>query len=148
MNTPPMVSIILLNWNQHALTAACLDSLRKTTYAQKEVIIVDQASTDGSVEYFERNYPEAILIANSANTGFTGGNNQGMKRASGDYFLVLNNDTEVEPDFLEPLILAADHDEHVGACGPLIRYHAHPEYVQYAGGPRSIDLMQIGRAHV
>ncbi len=142
MTQKPKVSIILLNWNQYALTASCINSLKQCTYPAIEIIVVDQASHDNSVSLLKAQYPEVRLIENVKNTGFTGGNNQGMKIATGEYFLLLNNDTEVESDFLEPLVTAARNKENVGACSPLIRYYSNPEYIQYAGGPREIDLIR------
>ncbi len=142
MTQKPKVSIILLNWNQYVLTASCIDSLKKCTYPNIEIIVIDQASHDNSVALLKAHYPETLLIENSKNTGFTGGNNQGMKIATGEYFLLLNNDTEVNSDFLDPLVSAAKNKENVGACSPLIRYYSNPEYIQYAGGPQVIDLIR------
>jgi GT2 family glycosyltransferase len=138
----PKVSVILLNWNQYALTASCINSLRRCTYPNIEVIVVDQASEDGSADKLTINYPEITLIANDANTGFTGGNNQGMKAATGEYYLLLNNDTVVHPSFLEPMIDALESDPVAGACSPLIRFYSAPKYIQYAGGPERIDLIR------
>ncbi len=142
MTLHPKVSIILLNWNQYELTAACINSLRRCTYPNMEVIVVDQASRDGSAERLQINYPEVKLIANRVNTGFTGGNNQGMKAALGEYFLLLNNDTVVHQSFLEPLVDALENDPHAAAASPLIRFFFNPTFIQYAGGPEKIDLIR------
>lgn len=138
----PKVSIILLNWNQYALTAACLQSLRRCSYRHIEIIVVDQASTDGSADRLSINFPEVMVIANTKNTGFTGGNNQGMRAATGEYYLLLNNDTVVHPGFLEPLVDAMENDPFAGAASPLIRFYAAPKFIQYAGGPERIDLIR------
>ncbi len=142
MTLHPKVSIILLNWNQYELTAACINSLRLCTYPNMEVIVVDQASKDGSAERLQINYPEVKLIANRVNTGFTGGNNQGMSVAHGKYFLLLNNDTIVHPSFLEPLVDALENDPRAAAASPLIRFFFNPTFIQYAGGPEKIDLIR------
>ena len=138
----PKVSIILLNMNQPALTIACLRSLQQCTYPNIEIIVVDQASKDDSVELIGKQFPMVKLIANKINNGFTGGNNTGMREAAGDYFFLLNNDTEVDPGFLEPLIEELELNQLAGAASPLIRFFQNPDKIQYAGGPESIDLIR------
>jgi GT2 family glycosyltransferase len=128
--------------NQHALTSACIDSLLKATYKNIEIIVVDQNSHDQSSEILRNRYPSVTIIANTNNTGFTGGNNQGMKISTGKYFLLLNNDTEVEPGFLEPLVDLFEQDPTIGAASPLIRFYHSPDHIQYAGGPETIDLVR------
>ncbi len=142
MTHTPKVSVILLNWNQYALTAACINSLKECTYPNIEIVVVDQASHDNSVALLQECYPEITLIQNAKNTGFTGGNNQGMSAATGEYFLLLNNDTEVNPSFLEPLVEALESDATAAAASPLIRFFFTPSFIQYAGGPESIDLIR------
>lgn len=139
----PRVSIILLNMNQPALTVDCIKSLQKCTYPNIEIIVVDQASKDNSVEILSQ-FSDIKLIASKINLGFTGGNNLGMQQATGDYFFLLNNDTEVAPKFLEPLIEALEADENAGAASPLIRFYMNTMKIQYAGGPNRIDLI-MGR---
>jgi len=73
------------------------------------------------------------FVLNSENEGYAGGNNRGMEKADGDYFLLLNNDTEVDPDFLGPLVEMAEKDPRVGVLSPKILYYDVPERVQYAG---------------
>ena len=138
----PKISIILLNMNQPALTVDCIKSLQRCTYPDVEIIVVDQASKDNSVELIGKQFPDVKLIVNKINNGFTGGNNTGMRDATGDYFLLLNNDTEVEPGFLEPLIEALELDRQAGAASPLIRFFQNPDKIQYAGGPEKIDLIR------
>lgn len=135
------VSIILLNMNQPALTMACIDSLKKVTYPNVEIIVVDQNSSDRSVELLSA-IPNINFIASKMNLGFTGGNNLGMQKASGDFYLLLNNDTEVEAGFLEPMVMALSNDTQAAAASPLIRFYSHPEFIQYAGGPEKIDLIK------
>lgn len=139
----PKVSIILLNLNQADLTLDCIASLKKCSYSNIEIIVIDQNSKDNSAERLA-DIPGIIFIASKTNLGFTGGNNLGMKRATGDFFLLLNNDTEVHPDFLQPLVDALLIDSHAGAASPLIRYYHQPDYIQYAGGPDRIDVV-LGR---
>lgn len=136
----PKVSVILLNLNQPLLTIDCVKSLQRCLYPNIEIIVVDQASSDDSLELLSP-LKNIKLIASKTNLGFTGGNNLGMKEATGAYFLLLNNDTEVHPEFLEPLVAALEDDPSAGAACPLIRFYSNPEKIQYAGGPQNIDLV-------
>ncbi len=107
------VGIVLVNYNGLKFMPACLETLKRVDYAEFEIIIVDNASSDGSAEWTEQNYRELNLIRLEQNTGVVGGNNAGMQWciANGcDYVLLLNNDTEVEPDFLSKLMCHADQN--------------------------------------
>ncbi len=100
----PLVWIIIVNWNGKADTLACLASLRKVSYQPRHILIVDNASTDGSVEAIRAQFPEVEVLVNERNERFARANNQGMKKAlaaGADFVLLLNNDTEVAPDFLD-----------------------------------------------
>ncbi len=134
LNKEPLVNIV-------RLTVACVESLQKCTYPDLEIVLIDQASKGNSVEIFEKKFPNIKFIASKTNLGFTGGNNLGMREATGEYLFLLNNDTEVEPGFLEPLIDALEKDPTAGAGSPLIRFFQNPMKIQYAGGPDRIDLV-------
>lgn len=112
------VSILVVNYNTCQLTLDCLQSV----YASKsqyryEVIVIDNHSSDGSVEAIRAAYPEITLIANKNNTGFAKANNQGMEVASGRYVLLLNSDTLVQPDTLDTMIQFMDTHPEMGASG-------------------------------
>lgn len=135
MNATPHVALIILTWNGKAHTLACLASLAKVDYANHSLIVVDNGSTDDTVEAVRRVYPGVTLIENGANLGFAEGNNVGIRDALGrraDYILLLNNDTEVAPDFLSILVNAAERNG-AGVYGPKIYYHAEPERIWCAG---------------
>ncbi len=117
----PKVSIIVLNWNGKKFLKNCLDSLQKLTYTSIEIIVVDNNSKDGSLEFVKKNYPKIILVENKENYGFAKGNNIGYKKAKGEYILILNNDTVVTPDFLNPLVETFKKDSHIGCLQPQIR---------------------------
>src|SRR5690349_8200220 len=104
MNQAPRVSIITINYNQTNVTAALLESLRYVTYPDVEVIVVDNGSPDDATAVITKNYPEVTFIRSDMNLGFAGGNNLGIKAATGQYLFFLNNDTEVDPGFLEPMV--------------------------------------------
>jgi len=113
------LSVIIVNWNTRELLERCLCSVYRTeTALQAEVIVVDNASGDGSVEMVASRYPEAILIANPENRGFARANNQAMERATGDYLLLLNPDTEVLGHALSEMIEYADQHPEVAVVGP------------------------------
>ena len=133
----PNVGIVIVNWNGKQVTLECLESLRLVTYANHTVILVDNGSTDGSREAIAKGFPEVTLIDSGSNLGFSGGNNIGIKRAlddGADAVLLLNNDTVVAPDFLEPLVAALTSDSMIGAVNSKIYYHAEPEKIWSAGG--------------
>ncbi|PJN58978.1 N-acetylglucosaminyl-diphospho-decaprenol L-rhamnosyltransferase [Paenibacillus sp. GM1FR] len=112
------VSIIIVNFNTRQLTLDCLASVyaSQTSY-QYEVIVIDNASHDGSVEAIREVYPDVQLIANQNNTGFAVANNQGMEVAKGRYILLLNSDTVVQPDTLHTMIYFMDRHPEMGASG-------------------------------
>jgi N-acetylglucosaminyl-diphospho-decaprenol L-rhamnosyltransferase len=111
------LSIVVLNWNVRDLLDRCLASLRSDRYTL-EIIVVDNASQDGSVALVRAKYPQVTLIANTENRGFTGGNNQGMEAAHGRHVMVLNPDTEIVGDALDRLVAYLDDHPDVGALGP------------------------------
>jgi len=132
-NVFPLVSIITVNYNQTAVTCELLESLRKITYPNFETIIVDNGSTSDSPEKIEILYPEYHLVRSKENLGFAGGNNLGVRHSSGDFLLFINNDTEVEPGFLEPLVRMLKSDPGIGMVSPKIRFYYAPDTIQYAG---------------
>lgn len=133
----PKVSIIVLNWNGKDDTVECLESLKKITFPKYKIILVDNGSTDGSVEFFENFYPEIEIIKNEMNLGFAEGNNVALKWAvdnGTDYVLLLNNDVVVDPDFLSELIFVAENNQSVGVVGPTVYYYDNVDKIQSAGG--------------
>lgn len=133
----PKVSIILLNWNGKEDTIECLESLNKIDYPNYEIILVDNGSTDGSVEYFRERFPEIEIIQNKENLGFAEGNNVGIERAirrRTDYVLLQNNDTIVDPFFLKELVDIIEKDKNIGVVGPTVYYYNETNKIQSAGG--------------
>jgi len=99
----PLVSILIVHYNGAEVLKNCLESLRRLTYPRFEVVVVDNASTDASAEVLAR-YPSVRVVHSGHNRGFAGGNNFGLPSCSGPFILLLNNDTIVTPDFLQPLV--------------------------------------------
>lgn len=112
------LSIIIVNYNTRQLTLDCLESVYASLSSYSyEVIVVDNASHDGSVEAIREAYPQVRLIANNDNTGFAVANNQGMKITKGRYILLLNSDTIVQQDTLHTMIGFMDRHPEMGASG-------------------------------
>jgi GT2 family glycosyltransferase len=100
----PLASVVIPNWNGIKLLRPCLDSLRKQTLMPFETIVVDNGSSDGSVQALSSEYPEVRTLALSTNGGYSGGCNAGLHAARGRYLVLLNNDTETDPHWLEYLV--------------------------------------------
>jgi len=111
----PLVSIIVLNWNQKEILARCFDSLKNINYDNFEVIMVDNGSIDGSVEYVRENYPWIRVIENGENLGCGCAFNIGMRYAKGKYLVNLANDTAVDPNFVSELVSIFEGDSSIGA---------------------------------
>lgn len=112
------ISIIIVNWNTRQLLKDCLDSLQANPGAVScEIWVVDNASTDGSVEMLRADYPHVNLIQNRANVGFARANNQAMRKASGRYLLLLNTDTRVTPGAVDAMLNLAEEKPQAGIVG-------------------------------
>lgn len=133
----PAVAILIINWNGYALTKDCLESLKAIDYGNFKTVLVDNGSVDGSGEKLKNEFPEIELLASPENLGFTGGNNLGIKWALDhlfDYVLLLNNDTVVEPDFLDPLVSFLEQNPAYGAVQPKIMLEEERDKIWNAGG--------------
>lgn len=128
----PLVSIITVNYNGTEHTLALLDSLQNISYPNIEVFVVDNASSQSPDEIAEK-YPWVKLIRSKSNLGFAGGNNLALRQATGKYCLLINNDTEVPVNFLEPLVEKMELDPKCGCVSPKLVYHYAPDTMQYAG---------------
>jgi GT2 family glycosyltransferase len=131
------VAIILVNWNGFDFTKACLESLGKVDYPDFRVILVDNASQNQEGSRLKKAFPEIILIENQDNLGFAGGNNVGIRHALNlgfSHVLLLNNDTEVEPDFLGEMMRKINQNPRLGVIQPLILFLNDPKKIWSAGG--------------
>lgn len=138
----PSVAIILVNYKGREDTIECLVSLRDLTYPHYTVYVVDQASADGTPEVIRRDFPEVKVIENPNNDGFAGGNNRGIEAAlrnGAQYIFLLNNDTTVASDLLEPLVARMEAEPDLGIVGSLMLYHSDPEVVWASGGTLNPD---------
>lgn len=133
MNNTPLVSFITLNYNNTYLTVDFLRSLKGITYPHIEVIVVDNHSDVDPGPELKAVYPEVKIVHNSENLGFAGGNNSGIKEASGDYLFFINNDTVVSPHLVEPLLEVFKQYPDAGAVSPKFHYYFHKGIIEYAG---------------
>ena len=116
----PKVSIIIVNYNGKELLQKCLDSLLKVNYDNFEIILVDNNSTDGTVEFITKNYPSLIIIKLDSNKGFAEPNNVAAKISKGKYLLFLNNDTVVTPNFISEIVKVMETDKKIAICQSLL----------------------------
>ncbi|MFD0749428.1 glycosyltransferase family 2 protein [Mucilaginibacter calamicampi] len=129
-----LVSIITVNFNQSYVTEQLLTSISQTnTYSAIEIIVVDNGSTENSVPEWKIKYPEIIFIRSDKNLGFAGGNNLGINAAKGDYFFLVNNDTEFTDGLVQTLVETLESNSRIGMVSPKIRYFDQPEMLQYMG---------------
>ena len=133
----PSVGVVILNTNRRADTLECLESLTAGDYENQRVTVLDNASTDGSVEAIEAAFPDVRVIGLQENLGYAGNNNVGIEAALDDgvdWVFVLNEDTILAPDCLERLISTAEADPRIGILGPMVYHHGEPDVIQSAGG--------------
>jgi len=116
----PLVSIIIVNYNGKKYLEKCLDSLKKITHSNTEIILVDNNSTDDSIEFVKNEYPNVIIIKLDKNYGFAEPNNIGAKNSQGEYLLFLNNDTEATPNFITELLSNTEKDPKIAICQSLL----------------------------
>ena len=117
------LSVIIPNFNGKQFLKTCLDSIKNQNYSFYNVIIVDNASSDGSVQYIHENYPEFTLIQNKENLGFAAAVNQGIKSSSSEYIFLLNNDVELEQDSISNLLKCIKKDKNIfGVSSKMILY--------------------------
>lgn len=132
--TQTLVSVVIVNWNGRHLLSECLDSVLDRPVTGLEIILVDNGSRDGSAEYVRDRYPGVRVISLPENRGFAGGNNTGIKAASGKYIALLNNDTRVDRDWLKNLLTEAESSpRRVGMWASKILSHAKPDTFDNVG---------------
>ncbi len=145
----PKVWAITLNWNGREDTLACLASLEGLDYPNYDIVVVDNGSTDGSVAAIRQAFPGVSIVENGENLGYADGFNAGLQFAyerGGDYFLILNNDTVIDPQALTELVRVAEEDESIGFVSGKVYWHNKPDTLQTAG--RFNDPMILAGNHV
>jgi GT2 family glycosyltransferase len=133
----PLVVAVVLNTNRRVETLACLDSVERLAPARCQVVVLDNASTDGSVESIAEAFPEIEVHRLSTNRGYAGNNNVGIDLAisrGADWILLLNEDVVLAPDCLSELLAVAASEPSIGAVGPTVYHADEPAVIQSAGG--------------
>lgn len=133
MTAQPSVAIVILNWNGQSFLEKFLPSVMASSYGNKNVIVADNASTDGSVAYLQAQWPQVRIIQNTVNEGFAKGYNTALKQVQSDYYVLLNSDVEVTPGWVEPVIALMESDPAIAACQPKLLAWHQPTQFEYAG---------------
>jgi GT2 family glycosyltransferase len=129
----PCVDIVIVNWNGCKYLGPCLDALAHQTFTDFQVWLVDNGSTDGSLELLRAQYPQVHLICNSHNRGFAAANNQGFRASNAKYVATLNNDTLADAGWLEALVHVLDENPHAGMAASMMLFADRPEVINSAG---------------
>ncbi|MBE0650339.1 MAG: glycosyltransferase family 2 protein [Bacteroidales bacterium] len=145
----PLVSVITVNYNQSKVTEEFLSSFEKITYPETEIFVVDNDSKkEDHAEAIKEKFPYIHFIQNKMNLGFAAGNNAALPFCKGKYILFINNDTEVEKGFLEPLVDVLGSDSKIAMVSPKIHYFHTPNTLQFGGftkiNPVTIRNFAIG----
>jgi GT2 family glycosyltransferase len=142
------ITVIILNWNGKKFLAGCLEAVRKQTYPDLAITVVDNASKDGSVEYLRKEYPDVRLVINDKNLGFGGGNNSGIRDCKTPYLVILNNDTDMYPECIAELKKAMDRDPRIGASASRIMLKFEENRLDAAGISVCADGLALGRGRM
>jgi GT2 family glycosyltransferase len=134
----PRVSVIIVNTNELHHLRKCLPAVTRQSYPDYEVIVVDNASTDGSLEFIEREFPAVRIVRSSTNIGYTGANNLGFQASNAAYLAVLNPDTEVDEDWLGELVGALEARPDVGLATSKILLMDQPDVINACGNVISV----------
>lgn len=129
----PSVAIVILNYNGKNYLEQFLPSVLASTYPNKKIVVADNASIDDSMNFLKENYANVELLLNTTNLGFAGGYNWALKKVEADYYVLLNSDVEVTPNWIEPIIALMEQDKNVGACQPKILSYHQKNMFEHAG---------------
>jgi GT2 family glycosyltransferase len=143
-----LISVIILNWNGADYLSDCLDSVLAQDYHPLEIIVVDNGSTDSSVELVRAKYESVRLIQNGSNLGFAAGNNVGIREANGEYLVILNNDAELDSKCLSEMKHAIDRDPKFGCCASKIYLKFEENLLDAVGIAICADGLSIGRGRL
>lgn len=134
----PLVSVIIVTFNREKEVLSCLESILKTDYLNKEIILVDNASSDQTVAKVKKRFPSVKIVISKTNRGNSGGKNLGQSEAKGKFVCFLDSDTVVDQRFLSEMVLAASIDPKIGLVCPKMYYFDKKNIIWYAGA--SINL--------
>jgi N-acetylglucosaminyl-diphospho-decaprenol L-rhamnosyltransferase len=142
----PLISILIVNYNGKTFLDECFSSIKEHCSFRAEIIVVDNASSDGSAEYILKHHPDVQVIQNKENAGFSRGNNIAAKHAHGKYLLLLNNDTKLLSD-LGPAILTMERNDRIGALG--VKMLGRKEEYRFSAGhfPTPLKLLKYSNLY-
>ncbi|MFL5738851.1 MAG: glycosyltransferase family 2 protein [Flavisolibacter sp.] len=129
----PSVAVVILNWNGKKYLEQFLPSVLAASYSNYSVVVADNASTDDSIVFLQRNFPQVKLLQLSQNFGFAGGYNEALRQVDAEYYLLLNSDVEVTPNWMEPMIGLLEKNERFAVCQPRILSFHKKNVFEYAG---------------
>ena len=127
------IAVVILNWNGRKYLEQFLPPLIQYSSHEAEIIVADNASSDDSIPFLEKNYPEVRIIRNNSNEGFARGYNLALMQVEAEYYILLNSDIEVTPDWIQPVIAMMESDTSIAACQPKIRSFFERSKFEYAG---------------
>lgn len=129
----PKVAVVILNWNGIKFLEQFLPSVMASTYANLDIIVADNASTDHSLSFLATHYPQIRTIILEQNFGFARGYNEALQQVTADYYVLLNSDVEVVPGWIEPMVQLCEGNKTIAACQPKILAYHHKDTFEYAG---------------
>jgi GT2 family glycosyltransferase len=132
--TLPRVAVVILAWNGKEFLEKFLPSVDASTYANLEIYVADNNSTDGTANYIRQHWPKLKLICLERNEGFAAGYNSALAQVAADYFILLNQDVEVVPGWIEPVIALMEKDDLIAAAQPKLMDFRQRKQFEYAGG--------------
>ena len=132
-------AIVILNWNTRNFLELFLPNIIKHSSTDADIFVVDNASTDDSVNFIENYYPSVKIIRNSVNDGFAGGYNKALSQINTEYFVLINSDVEVTENWLEPIITLFEKEKEIGIIQPKILDFKRKEFFEYEGRKKSYD---------
>ncbi|TWI81967.1 glycosyltransferase family 2 protein [Chitinophaga japonensis] len=129
----PSVAVVILNWNGKGFLEKFLPSVCRSSYGNLQLYLADNASSDDSVAFVQEHFPQVKIIRNPKNNGFAGGYNQALQQVQADIYVLLNQDVEVEPGWIAPVVALMEQDTRIAACQPKLRAYNDREAFEYAG---------------
>lgn len=129
----PKLAIVILNWNGKSHLEEFLPSVISHSPESDEIVVVDNASSDGSISFLKNNYPQVRIIHNKENGGFAQGYNDGLAKVDSEYYLLLNSDVEVTPGWIPPLLGLLESDNSIAACQPKVKAYRNKNLFEHAG---------------
>ena len=127
------VAIVILNWNGRKMLQEFLPAVVEHS-ATAQIVVADNGSTDDSLDFLRTNYPQIQLVINDKNYGFAEGYNKALAKVDADYYVILNSDVEVTPNWIEPVVELMESDENIAICQPKLLSHINRDTFEYAGG--------------